>query len=111
MAAKIKKGDLVQILSGRSKGVQGNVLSIIPAQDTAIVSGVNIVTRHTKASQNTQGGLIKKEAPIHLSNVALLDPKDSKPVRVGFKVDKDGNKLRYSKRSGEFIDKVKVSKG
>ncbi len=108
MAAKIKKDDTVQVLCGRSKGVQGKVLSVQVQDETAIVQGVNIVTRHTKPSQNDKGGLVKKEAPIHLSNLAILDPKDSKPARVGFKNDKNGNKLRYSKRSGEFIDKVKA---
>ncbi len=103
MASKIKKGDKVVVLTGRSKGKTGEVLSVNPNQDRAIVQGVNVVKRHTRPTQTSEGGIIEKEATIHLSNIAHLDPKDDKPTRVGFK-DVDGRKVRYAKRSGEALD-------
>jgi len=104
MAAKVKKGDRVVVLSGKDKGKQGEVTKVMPAEERVIVSGVNIVTRHQKPSQFDQGGLKRFEAPIHVSNVAHVDPKDGKPTRVGFRTDDLGRKVRFSKRSGEAID-------
>ena len=101
---KIRKGDKVVVLSGKDKGRSGEVLSVQPKDDTAIVRGINIVIRHQRQSQTQEGGLIRKEAPIHLSNIALADPKDGKPTRVGFKFEKDGKKVRFAKRSGETIN-------
>lgn len=103
MASKIKKGDKVVVLTGRSKGAQGEVLEVIKAENRALVSGVNIVKRHTRPTQSTEGGIIEKEAPIHLSNIAHIDPKDDKPTRVRFE-DIDGRKVRVSARSGEQLD-------
>jgi len=102
--AKIRKGDRVVVLSGRDKGKTGDVLKMEPAKDRAIVQGVNMVQRHQKQSASAEGGIISKEAPIHLSNLALIDPKDDKPTRVGFKTLNDGRKVRVAKRSGEVID-------
>ncbi|MDE1936035.1 50S ribosomal protein L24 [Bradyrhizobium sp.] len=105
MAAKIRKGDKVVVLAGRDKGRSGEVRSVSPTQGRAIVEGVNLVKRHTKPSaQNAEGGILTKEAPIDLSNLALADPKDGKPTRVGFKVLDDGRKVRFAKRSGDLID-------
>ncbi len=104
MAAKVKKGDRVVVLAGKDKGKQGEVTKVMPADDRVIVSGVNIVTRHQKPSQLDQGGIKRFEAPIHVSNVAHVDPKDGKPTRVGFRTDDHGRKVRFSKRSGEAID-------
>ena len=104
MAAKIKKGDKVVVLAGRDKGRDGEVLEVMPKDERAIVRGINMVKRHTKQSQTEQGGIISKEATIHLSNLAIADPKTGKPVRVGFKVLEDGRKVRVAKGSGELID-------
>lgn len=104
MAAKIKKGDKVVVLAGRDKGRNGEVVQVIPKENRALVRGVNLVKRHTKATQNNEGGIISKEAPIQLSNLAVADPKDGKPTRVGFKVLDDGRKVRFAKRSGDLID-------
>jgi len=105
MAAKIKKGDKVQVLSGRDKGKQGNVMRVITAESRVVVQGVNVVKRHTKPTQeDPQGGIRTFEAPIQVSNVAILDPRDGKPTRVGFKTDEHGRKTRFAKRSGESID-------
>lgn len=104
MAAKIKKGDKVVVLAGRDKGRNGEVLKVIPTEERAIVRGVNLVKRHTRQTANTEGGIISKEATIHLSNLAIADPKDGKASRVGFKVLDDGRKVRVAKRSGEQID-------
>jgi len=101
---KIRKGDKVVVLSGKDKGRSGEVLSVQPKEDTAIVRGINVVVRHQRQTQSQEGGLIRKEAPIHLSNIALADPKDGKPTRVGFKFEKDGKKVRFAKRSGETIN-------
>ncbi|MFG1344813.1 50S ribosomal protein L24 [Xanthobacter autotrophicus DSM 431] len=104
MAAKIKKGDKVVVLAGRDKGRSGEVIQVMPKEERALVRGVNIVKRHQRQSANQEGGIISKEAPIHLSNVAIADPKDGKPTRVGFEVLDDGRKVRVAKRSGERID-------
>ena len=104
MAAKIKKGDRVVVVAGRDKGKSGEVRQVIPAEDRAIVAGVNLVRRHTKPSAQAEGGIMAKEAPIHLSNLAIADPKTGKPTRVGFKTLDDGRKVRVAKRSGDLID-------
>ena len=105
MAAKIKKGDKVVVLAGRDKGRSGEVLRVMPTEERAVVRGVNIVKRHQRQSQvNQESGIISKEAPIHLSNLAIADPKDGKASRVGFKVQDDGRKVRVAKRSGDLID-------
>ena len=105
MAAKIKKGDKVVVITGRDKGKRGEVRSVNPTEGRAIVEGVHLVKRHTKPSaQNAEGGIVTKEAPIQLSNIAVADPKDGKPTRVGFKVLEDGRKVRFAKRSGDLID-------
>jgi large subunit ribosomal protein L24 len=104
MAAKIKKGDKVVVLAGRDKGRSGEVIQVMPKESRALVRGVNMVTRHQKQTAAQEGGLIRKEAPIHLSNVAIADPTDGKPTRVGFKTLEDGRKVRLAKRSGETID-------
>ncbi len=104
MAAKIKKGDKVVILAGRDKGKDGEVLAVMPKEDRALVRGVNLVKKHQKQTQTLQGGIISKEAPIHLSNLAVADPKTGKATRVGFKVLEDGRKVRFAKSSGDLID-------
>jgi large subunit ribosomal protein L24 len=104
MAAKIKKGDKVVILTGRDKGKTGEVFQVMPKETRALVRGVNLVKRHQKQTASQEAGIISKEAPVHLSNIALLDPKDGKPTRVGFKVLEDGRKVRVAKRSGDLID-------
>jgi large subunit ribosomal protein L24 len=104
MAAKIKKGDKVVVLAGRDKGKTGEVLKVLPRSERAIVQGVNKVTRHQRPTQFKAGGIEEKEASIHLSNLAIADPTDGKPARVGFKTLADGKKVRFSKRSGEVID-------
>ncbi|MEQ9490927.1 MAG: 50S ribosomal protein L24 [Alphaproteobacteria bacterium] len=105
MAAKIKTGDKVIVLSGRDNGKEGEVVSVAPKDGRAIVRGVNMVKRHQKQTMNSQGGIVEKEAPIQLSNLAVVDPKDGKATRVGFKVLDDGRKVRFAKRSGEIIDR------
>jgi len=104
MAAKLKKGDHVVVLSGRDKGKEGDILRITPSDGRAIVSEVNLVIRHTRQTQTAQGGRLSKEAPINLSNIALVDPQDGGPTRVGFKFLEDGTKVRFAKKSGEVID-------
>jgi large subunit ribosomal protein L24 len=108
MASKIKKGDYVQVISGslkNGKGKKGEVLRVFPREDRVLVAGVNMVKRHVRPSQaEPDGGIKQFEAPIHVSNVAHVDPKDGKPTRVGFKVLKDGKKVRVARRSGEVID-------
>jgi len=104
MAHKIKKGDRVIVPTGRDKGVTGEVLKLMPAANRAVVQGVNKVKRHTAASNASAGGIIEKEMSINLSNLAIVDPKDDKPTRVGFKTLDDGRKVRFAKRSGEVID-------
>lgn len=104
MAAKIKKGDRVVVLTGKDAGKSGDVLRVFPQDDRALVQGVNVAKRHTRQSAENEGGIISKELPIHLSNLALEDPKDGKATRVGFKILEDGRKVRFAKRSGEVID-------
>jgi large subunit ribosomal protein L24 len=104
MAAKIKKGDKVVVITGRDKGKAGEVLSVSPKENRAVVRGVNLVKRHTRATMQAEGGIISKEAAIQLSNLQIADPKDGKPTRVGFKVLDDGRKVRFAKRSGDLID-------
>ncbi|AQZ53270.1 MAG: 50S ribosomal protein L24 [Martelella sp.] len=100
---RIKKGDKVVVIAGKDKGRTGEVVAVSPKDDRAVVSGINVVRRHQRQTQTTEAGIIAKEAPIHLSNLAVADPKDGKPTRVGFKVEGD-KKVRYAKRSGEVID-------
>ena len=104
MAAKIRKGDKVVVLTGRDRGRSGEVVEVRPDEARALVRGINMVKRHQRQSANQQGGIISKEGPIHLSNLAVADPKDGKPTRVGFKVMKDGKRVRVAKRSGVEID-------
>ena len=103
MAAKIRKGDKVVVLSGRDRGRTGEVFEVRPDANKALVRGVNMVKRHQKQSASQEGGIISKEAPIHLSNLAYVG-KDGKPTRVGFKIQTDGTKVRVAKRSGAEID-------
>ncbi len=103
MAAKIKSGDTVVVITGKDKGKSGQVLQVIPTENRAVVRGVNLVKRHQKQNAQAQGGIVSKEASIHLSNLAIADPKDNKPTRVGFSVLKDGTKVRVAKRSGETV--------
>ncbi|NBX74155.1 MAG: 50S ribosomal protein L24 [Alphaproteobacteria bacterium] len=105
MAARIRKKDQVVVLAGKDKGKQGEVLKVFPTEGRVLVSGVNMVVKHQRQTAQSKGGLVRKEMPIHASNVALLDPKEKKPTRVGFKVLGDGRKVRVAKRSGEQIDK------
>jgi len=100
---KIRKGDRVVVLAGKDKGRTGEVIKVSPKEDQAFVSGINIVKRHQRQTQTQEAGIVSKEAAIHLSNLAIADPKDGKPTRVGFVV-KDGKKVRVAKRSGESID-------
>jgi large subunit ribosomal protein L24 len=107
MAAKIKKGDTVVVIAGRDKGRTGEVIEMRRDDNRALVRGINVVKRHQKQSAQQEGGIISKEAPIHLSNIALADPKDGKPTRVGFKIVGKGDerkKVRVAKRSGVEID-------
>ncbi len=106
MAAKlkIKKGDKVTVTTGKDKGKQGEVVRMIPTENRAVVRGVNLAKRHTKQTAAQEGGIVTKEMPIHVSNLALRDPKDGKPTRVGYKILADGKKVRVAKRSGEVID-------
>ena len=104
MAAKIKKGDKVVVTTGRDKGRTGEVVEVRPKEARALVRGVNMVKRHQRQTMNQEGGIISKEAPLHLSNLALADPRDGKPTRVGFRILDDGRKVRVAKRSGEQID-------
>jgi large subunit ribosomal protein L24 len=107
MAAKIRKGDKVVVLSGRDKGRTGEVIEVQPAESRALVRGVHMVKRHQRQTAQQEGGIISKEGPIHLSNLALADPKDNKPTRVGFKFVGEGDtrrKVRIAKRSGVEID-------
>ena len=105
MSAKIRKGDKVVVLSGRSKGRRGEVLKMMPKEDRAIVQGVNMVKRHTRPTAQSTGGIIEREGPIHVSNLAHVDPRTGEPTRVGFRILEDGRKVRFAKRSGEVIDR------
>lgn len=101
----VKKGDKVVVIAGKDKAKTGKVLVVFPKEERVIVEGVNIVKRHTKPNPvNPEGGIIEKEAPIHISNVQLADPKSGKPTRIGHKLLQDGTKVRYAKKSGEVID-------
>ncbi|EJN03391.1 large subunit ribosomal protein L24 [Phyllobacterium ifriqiyense] len=100
---KIRKGDRVVVLAGKDKGRTGEVIKVLPKDEQALVRGVNLVKRHQKQTQSQEAGIISKEAPLHLSNIAIAD-KDGKPTRVGFKVLEDGKKVRVAKRSGDLID-------
>jgi large subunit ribosomal protein L24 len=104
MAAKIKKGDTVVVLAGRDKGRSGQVMQVMPTKGRALVQGINLVKKHQRATPGNEAGIISKEAPIQLSNVALRDPKDGKPTRVRFQIKDDGTKVRVASRSGETID-------
>ncbi|WP_336288581.1 MULTISPECIES: 50S ribosomal protein L24 [unclassified Bartonella] len=101
---KIRKGDKVVVLSGKDKGISGEVMKVNPKENNAFVRGVNMIKRHQRQTQKQEAGIISKEAPIHLSNLAIADPKDGKPTRVGFRMNADGNKVRFAKRSGELIN-------
>lgn len=103
MAAKLRKGDKVVVLTGKDKGKEGEITQVMPKEGKAVVDGVNIAIRATKQSQNTQGGRVPKAMPIAISNLALVDPKDGGPTRVGFKMDGD-KKVRFAKKSGAVID-------
>ena len=103
MAAKIKKGDRVVVLAGKDKGKTGTVQSVIPADNRAVVQGINLIRRHTKQTASQDAGIFTREAPIHLSNIALADAK-GKPTRVGFKIQDDGKKVRVAKSTGDVID-------
>ena len=104
MPAKIKKGDRVIITTGRDKGKKGEVMKIMAEENRALVSGVNMVKRHQKQTQKLQGGIVSKESPVHLSNLAHVDPKDGSATRIGWKELNDGRKVRFAKKSGEVID-------
>lgn len=101
---KIKTGDYVQVMSGKDRGKKGKVLKVLRDKDRVLVEGINIITKRVKpTAENPQGGLVEKEAPIHISNVMLVDPKSGEPTRVGYRFDENGNKIRYAKKSGEQI--------
>jgi large subunit ribosomal protein L24 len=104
MTAKIKKGDRVVVTTGRDKGKKGEVLKVFPKENRALVSGINVVKRHQRQTAKVQGGIVNKEAAIHLSNLAHVDPKSGDATRVGFKVLGDGRKVRVARKSGEVID-------
>lgn len=101
---KIKKGDRVVVLTGKDKGKAGDVVAMMPKENRAVVSGINVARRHQKQSAGQEGGIVSKEMPIHVSNLAHADPKDGKATRVGYKVLDDGKKVRVARRSGEVID-------
>jgi large subunit ribosomal protein L24 len=105
MAAKIKKGDKVIVIAGAEKGRTGEVLKVLTDENRVVVQGVKMIKRHTRPSGANQGGIIEKEAAIHVSNVAHIDPKTDKPTRVGFKFVEDNRKVRFAKGSGEVIDR------
>lgn len=100
---KLKKGDQVVVITGKDKGKKGEITQVLPADNKVIVGGINMMTKHKKPTQFSQGGLEKIEAPIHVSNVALADPKSGKATRVGFQTLKDGKKVRVARKSGETI--------
>jgi large subunit ribosomal protein L24 len=101
---KIRKGDKVVVITGKDKGKQGEIIRMIPDENRALVRGINMVKRHTRQTAGQEGGIISKEMPIQISNLALRDPKDGKPTRVGYKTLADGKKVRVARRSGETID-------
>jgi large subunit ribosomal protein L24 len=102
---KVRKGDRVQVVTGKDKGKRGEILKVLRKENRVIVQGVNVVKRHTRPSTTEQGGIVEKEAPVDVSNVAMLDPKDDRPTKVGFKFLDDGRKVRFARRSGEIIDR------
>jgi large subunit ribosomal protein L24 len=102
---KVKKGDKVVVLTGRDKGKSGEVIRVIPADSRVIVQGVNVVKRHTRPAAGNPGGIVEKEAAIHISNVAHVDPKSNLPTRIGYRILEDGRKVRFAKRSGEVLDR------
>lgn len=102
---KVKKGDRVVVITGKDKGKMGEITQVLRSDDRVVVSGINLQTKHQKSSMGNAGGIVRKEAPIHVSNVMHTDPKDDKPTRVGMKNLENGRKVRYAKRSGETIDK------
>ena len=102
---KLKKGDKVIVIAGKDKGKTGEITKVFVKENKVLVSGINVAKRHTKPSQENAGGIISKEMPIHISNVAFVDPKTSKATRLGIKEDKDGRKVRVAKKSGEVVDK------
>ena len=104
MAAKIRKGDKVIVLTGRDKGRTGEVIRVMRSEERALVRGVNLVKRHQRQTPTQEGGIVSKEASVHLSNLAIADPRDGKATRVGFKILPDGRKVRFAKRSGVEID-------
>jgi large subunit ribosomal protein L24 len=104
MTAKIKKGDRVVVTTGRDKGKKGEVLRVFPKENRALVTGINVVKRHQRQTAKVQGGIVNKESPVHLSNLAHVDPKSGDATRVGFKILGDGRKVRFAKKSGEVID-------
>jgi large subunit ribosomal protein L24 len=101
---KLKKGDEVIVIAGKDKGKKGAIIKMLPEKSRVVVSGVNVVKKHKKPDQMGEGGIISKELPLHISNVALVDPKTGKASRIGFKVLKDGNKTRVAKASGEVVN-------
>ncbi|ADE30191.1 50S ribosomal protein L24 [Rickettsia prowazekii] len=103
---KVKKGDEVVIITGKYKGKKGKVLKVFPEENTVVVSGVNLVKKHTKPNKMSEGGIITQESPIHISNIAHIDPKTGNPTKVAFKFLEDGSKVRVAKKSGEIIGKV-----
>ena len=105
MKLKIKKGDNVIVITGKDKGKTGEVTKVLVQENKVIVSGINVAKRHTKPSQESAGGIVSKEMPIQISNVAYVDPKTNKPTRLGIKLDKNGRKVRFAKKSGEVVDK------
>jgi large subunit ribosomal protein L24 len=104
MSANIRKGDNVIVTTGRDKGKKGSVIKVFPAENRALVQGVNVVKRHQRQTQTQQAGIVSKEAPINLSNIAHVDPKSGKATRIGSKTLNDGRKVRFAKKSGEVID-------
>jgi large subunit ribosomal protein L24 len=102
---KIKKGDNVVVIAGRDKGKTGEVLRVMPAESRVIVQGVHIAKRHTRPRMGEPGGILEKELPIHISNVAHIDPQTRKPTRIGYKTLEGGRKVRFARRSGEVIDR------
>ncbi len=102
---RVKTGDKVVVIAGKDKSKQGRILKVYPKEGRVVVEGVNVVKRHTKPNpQHPEGGIVEKEAPIHVSNVMIVDPKTGEPTRVGYKFLEDGRKVRYAKKSGEILD-------
>jgi large subunit ribosomal protein L24 len=101
----VKKGDMVAVISGKDKGKTGEISRVVRKDSRVVVKGVNMRTHHKKATAGSQAGIVREEGAIHISNVMHLDPKDNKPTRIGYKIEKDGKKVRFAKRSGEVIDR------